>query len=321
MKTVIRFSSLGLLATVCLFSSPTLDGADCNQNGIDDAMDLLPGDFNVLAAPRYRYPVGHVPGGVVAADFNGDGRPDLATADRGCAPCGPNRPSSVSVLLNRGDRTFEEAVSYPAVGAGGWVYELLVAADLDGDGSEDLATATGGVPGFVSVFLNRGDGTFDVAVSYLVGEGPRSLIAADFSGDGQLDLVTADKAHNGLDAISVLLNLGGGTFAEAVRYPVAGGVGPLVTADLDGDGSADLATVSMWCPQPEPPVVSVLRNRGEGVFEDAVSYPVAAGAELLITADLDGDGSPDLATALAAGGCFDDDPWAPSLDSHVRFWP
>ena len=96
------------------------------------------------------YGAGDEPSDVAIGDVNRDGRPDLATANAA--------GNSVSVLLNRGDGSFQESVVY----ATGLNPTSVGIGDLDGDGAADLAVANlGNLDGStVSVFINNGDGTF-----------------------------------------------------------------------------------------------------------------------------------------------------------------
>src|SRR5262249_6772094 len=111
----------------------------------------LAADFTEAAPPFEPVPVEARPWDLTSADFNGDGVPDLATAN----PFNNN----VSVLLGRGDGTFSSPTKY-ATGLGAWE---IIAADFNGDGRLDLATANSfGVT--VSVLLSRGDGTFSPPV-------------------------------------------------------------------------------------------------------------------------------------------------------------
>ncbi|HEX9917140.1 MAG TPA: FG-GAP-like repeat-containing protein, partial [candidate division Zixibacteria bacterium] len=81
---------------------------------------------------------------------------------------------------------------------------LIFAADLDGDGDLDLATANYGSHN-VSVLLNNGNATFSPSTEYPVGgNNPRSIFAADLDGDGDLDLATANEGGR---TVSVLLNI------------------------------------------------------------------------------------------------------------------
>jgi hypothetical protein len=127
-----------------------------------------------LEAPQYS--IGLLPGAVVAADFNGDGKDDLAVANF-CADnrsCGnTDEPSSISILLGNGDGTFKDHVDY--LTATGSV--SLVVGDFNDDGKADVAaTNICSTPAYfgssVSILLGRGDGTFRPHLDYATGPGP-----------------------------------------------------------------------------------------------------------------------------------------------------
>ncbi len=299
-STILAFSAVSILA-----GSLAIHAADCNQNGIDDAADLLPGELRFLAAPVY--PAGEAGewlNTLIDADFNGDGHRDLATSHLGCTGCDPPLSGEVSVLFNKGDGTFHEAVTYPV--QGGW---SLITADLNGDGSPDLATANSNPDaGVISVLLNGGDGTFHSTVDYPVEVYPGDLAASDLNGDGRLDLVTI---HQWPGVVSVLFNEGGGVFQDAVKYSVGMYPFSMIATDLNGDGKIDLATANRGCSDgwgdpPGRPDVSVLLNQGAGKFQDAVSYSIGIEDECfqgtiapLVASDWNGDGSVDLAMAYS----------------------
>lgn len=133
-----------------------------------DTARLLPNLFPVsraagglvLDAPTY--PAGESPDFVVTADFNGDGKPDLAVASFW--------GSYVSILLNKGDGTVTEPVNCSVVNAA----TSIAVGDFNGDGKLDLAvTNCGGCFGYggpntspVSILLGNGDGTFQPHVDY-----------------------------------------------------------------------------------------------------------------------------------------------------------
>src|SRR5437773_1113750 len=112
-------------------------------------------------------------------DFDGDGHLDLAVANA--------YDGTVSVSLGQGDGTFLVAQNYDV---GSFPFPTSVAVgDFNGDGKLDLVVASGPYDsGMVSVLLGRGDGTFQAAQSYAVGNGPRSVAVGDFDGDGFPDL-------------------------------------------------------------------------------------------------------------------------------------
>jgi hypothetical protein len=219
---------------------------------------------------------------VVAADFNGDGKLDLAVTEFGS--------SSVRILLGNGDGTFQSFQTYPACHAHG-----LASGDFNGDGILDLAVADAGC-GQVSILLGNGDGTFTEGGSFSTGGGatfaPYSVAVGDFNSDGKLDLVTANELIN---KASVLLGNGDGTFQSHVDYDTGVDSRQVATGDFNGDGRLDLAVSSSEG-------VSVLLGKGEGNFQSQTLYPLWSTLNpYLVFAHLDTDGKLDLAVANTAG--------------------
>jgi hypothetical protein len=136
------------------------------------------------------YPVPDGAATVATADFNGDGKVDLAVVYTGSFASTGETAGGVAILLGNGDGTFQKAVSYPA-----GVNALHVAiADLNGDGKLDLAVSAD-TGNNVTILLGNGDGTFRTGstISAESGQNPAAVIAADFNGDGHLDLATANE--------------------------------------------------------------------------------------------------------------------------------
>jgi glucose/arabinose dehydrogenase len=219
--------------------------------------------------------------GVAAADLNGDGTIDLAVANARTF----GTPGSVSVLLGRGDGSFNPAVNY-AVGS---EPKSVMAADLNGDGRADLFTANQGSNN-VSVLINNGNGTYAPVVSYAGVTGAHEAMAADIDGDGDRDIAVSGW---GSATVRVLRNNGNGTFVTAADYTVPNTPHySLQMADFNGDNRADLAVANFGNSS-----VSLLLNNGTGTFAAPVNYGVGSGPHSLRAGDLDRDGDIDLATA------------------------
>ena len=136
------------------------------------------------------------------------------------------------------DPLFYARIDY---GAGDYPVSVY-AADLDGDGDDDLAVANLNSYN-VSILKNNGDGSFASAVNYGTGGYPSSVYAADLDGDGDDDLAVANRySYN----VSILTNNGDGAFASAVNYGAGDNPTSVYAADLDGDGDADLAVANFY---------------------------------------------------------------------------
>ncbi len=251
-------------------------------NSGDDNISILLNLGDGTFGDGVTYPVGDNPSSIVSADLDGDGDLDVAV---GALDWDPYRHGTVSVLLNQGNASLGDMVTYN-VGEDEPISMAL--GDLDGDGDLDL-TAADGDGRCVWILSNHGAGVFAEAVGYGIGSGPRSVALGDLNGDRRPDVVAACGGHTG-NVVSVLLNRGDGRLANNPTYRVARGPSSLVTADLDGDDDLDLAAGS-WSNE-----VSVLLNHGDGTFAEPLTSEAAHGSESLGFGDLDGDGDLDLAT-------------------------
>jgi YD repeat-containing protein len=204
---------------------------DANGNLIPgtSSVSVLLGDGDGTFQNQVQYAVGSGPIALVAGDFNGDGRTDLAVANY--------NSNDVSVLLGNGDGTFQHQVRY-AVGTGP---TSVVVGDFNGDGRIDLAVVNFGDKD-MSVLLGKSDGTFQNQVRYAVGTGPSALVAGDFTRDGRTDLAVANGGYRGSNYVSVLLGLNG-TFAAPGPFAINPHATPLVT-DLGGNGADDVMVIN-----------------------------------------------------------------------------
>jgi hypothetical protein len=240
--------------------------------------------------------------GMVAGDFTGDGKLDLAVAYDSYYPGFTGE--AVWVFLGNGDGTFQPPVPYALTPFNQNYYPpsppALVAGDFTGNGHLDLAVSTDNASGagIVAVLLGNGDGTFQPAVSYAVGSDPLAIVARDFTRRGHLDLAVSDS-----DGIQMLAGNGDGTFQPA-KTVVAGIAGPLVAGDFDGDGRLDLAVAGSYFNHSVYKVgaVSVLLGNGDGTFKPQVTYAVASYPDVIVAADFAGNGRLDLAVGSEDAG-------------------
>ena len=230
------------------------------------------------SAADYATPSGAL--GICSGDLNGDGFPDLVSAN---APAG-----NVSVRLSNGDGTFGTSSLY-AVGSGP---RSVAACDIDGDGDLDLAVANS-LATTVSILMNNGDGTFGSATPILSLSNPRYIVAADFDADGDCDLAVCNP-----DARAFRFSFNtGGVMTGSVQRAVAGRPYSLAVGDLDGDGDYDVAYVSYSTDE-----LGVLWNDGPGTFDTETRMPVGDGPRSVAISDINRDGLVDMVVANYSAG-------------------
>jgi len=227
---------------------------------------------------------------VVAADFNGDGTPDIANIDGIC----DNGPA---VLLGRGDGTFGRPVASCRRLVFG-ATEATAVADVNGDGRLDIMILSFGSSGPISIWINDGAGRFHHEREYRSGTWADEVVAADLNADGIVDLVTENAGRREL---VVLLGLGGGRFAGPDRftgditgYAGVATFGALAIGDVNGDGKPDAVFSS------DVTRLAVARlGTGDGAFgpEHIVGH-VRFGRSVVL-ADFNHDSMIDVAAALA----------------------
>ena len=218
------------------------------------------------------------PVAVAIDDLNGDGKPDVVTANR--------LSGDVSVFLQEGYGVFPARRDYATAAEP----TSLAIGDLDGDLRPDLVTSNAGELGTVSVLTNLGGGTFGARRDSPVGMSTASVAIGDLDGDEAPDLAVAvrDDEVSGAGGVALLRNLGRGAFRLERVYPLAADPALVAVGDLDGDGKADLATANSYAG-----TVSVLLNSGAG-FRARVDYRTGDWAPSVTIGDLNADGRPDL---------------------------
>ena len=231
-------------------------------------------------------PTGSAYGEIVVADFNGDGKLDLAIGN----PQPPDNEypltDGITILLGNGDGTFQAPKSY---GPYGLFSSGFVAGDFNGDGKQDIAFVIPEAPGStvytLKILFGTASGVFKAPVSSVLGELPMSLHTGDFNRDGKQDLLVASKSGG----LSLLLSNGDGTF----QMSTVGSYTNATVGDFNGDGKLDIATLRGY------KGISILLGEGNGTFQlQGTTYPVPAGGAYMVAAtDFNGDGHADLMVA------------------------
>ena len=231
---------------------------------------------------------------ILAKDFNGDGKLDLAIT---------TGSGTILVFPGHGDGTFGAPLSTALPANGG----NLQTADLNGDGKLDLVTVLSSPDAnnvfHVAVLMGNGDGTFQSPVLYPVEAHPSDLALADVDRKNSIDIVVGTYDTETVDC---LLNKGNGTFAAYRSSPVGKQVTGIYVADFDGDGKPDVVAGGNGQIQDAKGYHSegfvFMKGVGDGTFLEAAAandFPAGSisperSASENVAPDLNGDGIPDV---------------------------
>jgi hypothetical protein len=282
------------------FNATNLRAADVDADGDPDLMSATLGSTstgtlsylknrgNGTFAPSDSIDEGAQPSDVDVADFNGDGRPDLAVANSG-ATTGAIQPQ-------RPDGSFANPPIY--FGVPGQFGLDSASADFNKDGDVDMALSeidpSSGGNDAVAIFENDGTGAMIMVQTLSTGTDShaKSVVESDLNGDDAPDLLWTPEAFTGPYALAVSLNDGNGSFGAPTIYPLtSGGTGHVTTADVDGDGDQDAIVANDRGPES----VRISLNNGDGTFQPDYGVEMGEFQEMAIGVDLNADGLPDLA--------------------------
>ncbi|MGH2836957.1 MAG: FG-GAP-like repeat-containing protein [Thermoleophilaceae bacterium] len=252
-----RLAVAGLVATGALALAPSAGAISFVQEG------------------GTTYATGAQPYGLVANDFDGDLRPDIATVN--------GTSSNLSVFLRQPGGGFSQEAGSPfAVGSGP---NYAASADFNGDTRPDVAVANF-VSNNVTILLRQAGGGFVQEAAIQLSDQATAIAAADFNGDTLPDLAVA--LWNTAGVAVVYRNPGGG-FTGAETYPVGTNPRHLSVADFNSDTRPDLAVANSG----NNTVQVLLRTDRSFTFEPAIV--VGTSPANIAGVDLNGDGRPDLA--------------------------
>jgi hypothetical protein len=285
--TVATISSSGL-ATDLTAGTTMIQATSGNTSGLTTlTVTAASQALSYIAGPTLTSGIGH-PRGVVVADFNGDGKPDIAVSNFDT--------NTIAVFLNDGLGNFAAPVvtTVQLTNSLGLNVGSLAVGDFNEDGKADLVVATIAGSQVSIVLLGNGDGTFRQQPPIPNSFGFLRAKVVDLNGDGHQDLVFA---MNG--SLGVSLGNGDGTFGAMTNLPSGSFPGlylGLTVADFNGDGKLDIAASDFGSASGGFGTLVFYAGNGDGTFADAttVSLSISSFPGSLASGDFNSDGKQDL---------------------------
>ncbi len=299
-----------LLLTAMLILSLVIAGTASTKSSVRETVSKAPAGAGVAQeaisqaagtcttpkftkAPGSPAGAGDSPVSVAVGDFNRDGKQDLAVANF--------ISDNLTIRLGDGTGRFPDAMASTI--AVGNAPESVAIGDFNNDGKQDLVVGKL-FSNDVTVLLGDGAGGFPDTMDSTVGAGVNPIFVGigDFNRDGNQDLAVVsfgDSLVNFCDqCVTIRLGDGTGGFPDAMSSTVGAGTRPdsVAIGDFNRDGKQDLAVANGGNPDFDP-TLRIRLGDGEGGFPDAMASTIHLDTRpsLIVTADFNRDGIPDLA--------------------------
>ncbi|HEV8337330.1 MAG TPA: VCBS repeat-containing protein [Candidatus Polarisedimenticolia bacterium] len=249
--------------------------------------------YGALACPSFfclpqQTTVGPGPESITSGLLNSDAFPDLVV--------GSVAGTDVRILYGDPDFGFGTPVLL-AVGAGSFTGAV---GDYNGDAKQDLAIGLdlSGGQGGIKIFTGDGFGGFTAGGTFSIGSTPSDIVSVDYAGSTALDLATANITGS---SVSLLIGNGAGGFTSTPNYALPPGstVSSVASADMNGNGTIDLAIAESDLNQ-----VTLVQGSGTGTFSSwqslllPGSQPGDAQAGTVLFDRFTSDGNADVAVLV-----------------------
>ena len=246
---------------------------------------------NILFDAKIDYPSGSGSTGVAVQDLDGDGKPDIVSAN--------GNSGNILVFKNistPGAIDFASGISYAVNYA-----QSVAIGDLDGDGKPDIAAAE--FSGIIAIFKNistKGNISFSGGLTYSAAQNPVDIKMGDLNSDGKLDLVVTNFSSNEISILKNTSNTGSIIFEPAINFSTGANPQYASISDIDGDGKPDVAVASNTDNN-----ACVLKNvsaNGNILFAQKINYAAAFNPTSVKLQDMNGDAKPDLIICNSTSG-------------------